>query len=101
MKRTAIHFEGPDFFLDKSDVHPRLLEALTDCGRPGPADLAVRFVRKNFGVSGDPIDCQRMLRGYGAWENNELHDHETNLDRLVWLTGCSLAEGEPAYFGTY
>ena len=39
----------------------------------------------------------------GLWRvgRSELADHEANLDRLVWLTGCALAEQGEAYFSAY
>lgn len=98
---NALHFAGSDFYLEASDLSPDLAEALTDCGRPGPADSAVAFVRSNWSVTGNPSECRDYLAGYGAWDDDELSDHEHNLDRLVWLTGGALAEGEAAYFSSY
>jgi hypothetical protein len=98
---NALHFTGTDFIVDESDLSGDLALALKDCGRPGPADEAVAYVRKHFAITGDVKTCQDMLKGYGAWDDTELEDHELNLDRLVWLTGCALAEGEEAYFSTY
>jgi hypothetical protein len=34
------------------------------------------------------VDAQHLrdeLRGYGAWDEQELADHEQNLQRLLWL----------------
>lgn len=96
-----LHFAGKDLFIDETDLSPELLQDLKDCGAPGPADAAVAYILEHYGISGDAEDCKAFLRSYGAWEDTELQDHEENLSRLVWLTGCSLAEGEPAYFSGY
>jgi len=40
----------------------------------------------------DPIQVAHTLRGYGAWDETELADHDANLNRLVWIAGCDLAE---------
>lgn len=98
---NALHFTGSDLLIDEADLSPDLAEALKDCGGHGRADEAVAWVRENFEITGDAEACRKMLRGYGAWSDDELSDHNANLDRLVWLTGCSLAEGEPAYFSGY
>lgn len=99
---TAIHFAGSDFFLAADDVCNDLRDALKDCGRGGQdATEAVAFVRSQFRVTGDEADCKSYLRGYGAWEDDELEDHDNNLERLVWLTGCALNKGEDAYFCAY
>lgn len=98
---SDIHFAGSDFMLQPHDVPAALLSDLRDCGGPGDATPAVRYVLENYAVTGDPADCAAYLRGYGAWGDSELSDHASNLERLVWLTGCALAEGEAAYFSTY
>lgn len=98
---NTLHFAGADLIIDAETLTPDLFEALTDCGGPGRADEAVAYVRSRFAVTGDEGDCRGYLKGYGAWDDDELSDHDENLDRLVWLTGCSLAEGEPAYFSRY
>lgn len=33
----------------------------------------------------DPAALRAELRGYGAWNDAELADHEANLDRVLWL----------------
>lgn len=32
------------------------------------------------------------LSEYGAWEDDELQDHDINLSRIVWLAGCDITE---------
>lgn len=88
-------------FIHATDLPPDLLEALKDCGRPGKADVPVDYVLTNYEVSGDEAECRAMLRGYGAWGDDELEDHESNLRRLVWLAGCQIMESGEAYFSTY
>ena len=96
-----INFMGTDFMLSSDELNDELLQALTDCGGSGPADAAVEYVRENFNIVGNVEDCKNYLRGYGAWEDDELEDHDENLNRLVWLTGCSLGDDEDAYFSSY
>lgn len=33
----------------------------------------------------DPETLAAELQGYGAWDADELADHETNLTRLLWI----------------
>ena len=33
------------------------------------------------------------LREHGAWDDADMIDHEANLQRLVWLAGCDIMEG--------
>lgn len=101
MSMNALHFAGSDIWWESSDFTTALASDLMDCGAPGPADGAVAYVRQHYTVTGDPADCAAYLRGYGAWEDEDLADHESNLNRLVWLTGCALAESGNASFSTY
>lgn len=97
----ALHFEGRDWTLEAAEIDPALLSDLLYCAGSGDAEPAVRMLMDTWTVEGNPADCRDMLRPYGAWEDDELDDHDENLRRLVWLTGCALAEGEPAYFSGY
>jgi hypothetical protein len=99
---NALHFAGTDWSLNAVEISEQLLEALKDCATPGQAaDEAVAYVLETFTVTGDVLDCAAYLKRYGAWDAEELADHDVNLSRLVWLTGVALHEGEPAYFSTY
>ena len=99
---NSIHFAGSDFGISQDDVSQELREALRDCGRGGQdASPAVAFVREQWLITGDEADCRAMLRGYGAWDDEELADHDENLNRLVWLTGCGFNEDGEAYFSGY
>jgi hypothetical protein len=40
----------------------------------------------------DPEKVKEELRGYGAWDREELEDHETNLGRIVWIAACGIRE---------
>ena len=33
------------------------------------------------------------LSEYGAWDDEELKDHDQNLQRLLWLACCDIEEG--------
>ena len=96
-----IHFSGSDFMLDESDIPEALAANLKDCGGSGDAEPTVDYVLSAYTVTGDPDDCRAYLAGYGAWDDDELSDHDANLERLVWLAGCDLRERGEIYFSTY
>lgn len=37
-------------------------------------------------------DVRAELSEYGAWDDEDLADHETNLDRMLWLACGSVVE---------
>jgi len=100
-KMTALDFRGQDWIVSKSELSKALRADLIDCGASGDAGGAVDYVLTHYTVSGDEADCAAYLTGYGAWDEEELRDHDANLRRLIWLTGCALRESGEAYFCTY
>lgn len=40
----------------------------------------------------DPELLREELRGYGAWDEEELEDHQVNLARLLWLACGDIVE---------
>lgn len=40
----------------------------------------------------NPEILRAELREYGAWDEDELSDHETNLNRLLWLACGDIVE---------
>ena len=39
-----------------------------------------------------PETVAACLREYGAWDAEELADHDANLDRLLWCACCDISE---------
>jgi hypothetical protein len=40
----------------------------------------------------DPEDLRKELREYGAWDDEELSDHDQNLQRILWLAGGNIVD---------
>ena len=92
MPSDSIHFESA-IVLDSTSFVAELREDLEDCGDAGDASEAVDHVLKEWDVSGDAEDVREFLKGYGAWDTEELKDDGENLRRAVWILGCDLREG--------
>ena len=41
----------------------------------------------------DPALLYKELAEYGAWDDEELSDHDANLSRLLWIACGDIAEG--------
>jgi len=41
----------------------------------------------------DPLKVREVLRDCGAWDDDELSDHDANLDRLLWIACGDIVEG--------
>lgn len=73
------------------------LEQAQSCTHPGPCDEDVRalsqvpFIRAQLDKA-DPQHLREDLNGYGAWDEEELADHEQNLQRMLWLAAGSVVD---------
>lgn len=65
---------------------------------PGPCDSDVEALCKVPGIARqlrkiDPATLAKELKEYGAWDSEELADHEANLRRFVWIAAGDIIEG--------
>lgn len=72
------------------------LECIKDCTGQGRVDDAVRYWVEKLNFSAPPWLLRQYLKEFGAWEADELCDHDANLERLLWTWCCSLKE-DPHY----
>ena len=99
-REVRIHSELPVLILQGQYLHvdgetitQGTIEHLQSCGQPGDNTNAVEeFRRLGPLVAGDPDDCAGYLRSYGTWDESELADHDSNIDRLIWLIGSDLED---------
>lgn len=75
------------------------VEIIEMCPLSGPADNPIAEMRKLPEVISElseiqPDKLKQELQEYGAWEPHELNDHESNLDRILWLACCDIQEGK-------
>ena len=64
---------------------------------PGQCDDDVLFLSRLPSVARqlaalDPDAVREDLGEYGAWDDDELADHEQNLQRLLWLAAGDIVE---------
>jgi len=58
----------------------------------GAADEAIRELRRQYDVEVDARELKSHLKIYGAWDESELGDHDSNIDRLLWIACLDCAE---------
>ncbi len=72
-------------------------EDAESASHPGPCDADVSrlrdvpYIREQLDKL-SPALVVECLREYGAWDAEELADHENNLDRLLWCACCDISE---------
>jgi hypothetical protein len=94
---NKLHFAS-SMFLQAWDFDDDFRHALEACGGQGDQGANVEHVINNFDITGEVDECVTMLEMYGAWSDEELQDHDANLRRLVWISGCDLCESDELYF---
>lgn len=73
------------------------LEQAQSCSHSGRCDDDVAALRQcpEIRAQLDALDREKVraaLSEYGAWDDDELADHDANLTRLLWVAACDLAE---------
>jgi len=66
--------------------------------RSGAADDSVDWLIKNYDVECPEVDAITYLERVGAWDSNELKDHEANLGRLIWIACLECQENKSKYW---
>jgi hypothetical protein len=67
------------------------------CAHPGQCDDDVAALRLVPAIKRQldklkPELVVECLKEYGAWDAEELANHDANLDRLLWVACCDIAE---------
>ena len=52
------------------------------------------YIKKQI-KSIDPEQLKKELNDFGAWDEDELNNHEDNLMRWVWISAGDIVEGKP------
>lgn len=72
---------------------------ILDIPASGAADSAVAALREIPEIAEqlatiDPVSLRDEMREYGAWDDEELADHDANLDRFLWLGASDVRDNE-------
>lgn len=69
-------------------------ECIKDCSQPGPADATVAYWREQLGFTVDRDRAVRCLKGYGAWDGEELAamSDEDIAEIILWLACGNFSE---------
>jgi hypothetical protein len=80
---------------DLPDTHK---DFAADCSHQGSCDEDVEYWTKYFECK-EPDFLKRYLKKFGAWDKDELENHEDNMSRLIWLAACDIKEQGEFIFG--
>lgn len=68
-----------------------------NCSHSGPCDDDVERARLLPEVQAelskiDPEGLRKELKEYGCWTDQQLADHNTNLDRILWIAAGNIMD---------
>ena len=64
----------------------------------GRADDAVKDIQESYSVECDETDLIKYLKSTGGWDESELQDHDSNIDRLIWISCLDCQEQNTTYW---
>lgn len=85
-----LEIKGHDVTIAAADLPEPMCSDLMVCGGPGDQQGNVDYFISQYEIVHDSL--ADYLRGYGAWDENDLADEEENLRRIIWIIGGDLAE---------
>ena len=76
-------------------------QALTG-SHPGPCDNDIKYLRQLPAIKRqlNKLDAELLakeLKEYGAWDEEQLSNHDENIDRILWIACCDIAENYPQF----
>ena len=74
------------------------LEQARMASHQGPCDADVKFLSSLPNIARqtaklNPAILAGELKEYGAWDKEELPDHDQNIQRLLWLAAGDIVDG--------
>ena len=72
-------------------------ECIADCSGPGEKSNNVKRWVERLNFDGPVELFKEYLDGFGAWDDEELKDHEENKQRVLWTWACNCDENPGDY----
>lgn len=67
-------------------------DCIDDCSSSGDVSESVKYWVRRLGFDAPESSTRAYLKSTGGWDDDELSDHETNVERLLWLIACDISE---------
>lgn len=68
------------------------LTCIKDCSHSGQCDDDVSYWKNRLNLQIDSELLRRELKEYGAWNSEELSNHDDNLLRIIWIAAGNLRD---------
>ena len=72
-------------------------ECIEDCSGSGDKTEIVKFWVEELNFDGSVELFKEYLEGFGAWDDEELKDHDENKERVLWTWACNCDENPGDY----
>ena len=72
-------------------------ECIADCSGSGDATANVHYWVDRLEFDGPKDLFKEYLKGFGAWDAEQLKDHDENKMRVLWTWACNCSEDPGSY----
>jgi hypothetical protein len=86
-----------EWYFEQGFTIKMTLKQAQSCSHSGSCDEDVKYLsrlpairRQLDKIQPDVIAVE--LKGYGAWDEKELKDHDQNIQRILWIAACNITE---------
>lgn len=89
--------DGVEVFFNYIDSLLLPRDVIKACSHPGPCDEDVQRCMDMPEIECqlskiNPDDLRKELREYGVWTDEDLADHQTNLERILWIAAGNIQD---------
>jgi len=86
-----------NWFKNRESTRQLPPECIADCSGSGDATEAVEYWVKHLEFDGPKDLFKEYLEGYGAWDDEQLKDHDENKMRVLWCWACNCFDDPGSY----
>ena len=86
-----------NWFNNRESIRQLPGECIADCSGSGDATESVQFWVNRLEFDGPKDLFKEYLDGFGAWDDEQLEDHEENKMRVLWTWACNCSQDPGAY----
>ena len=86
-----------NWFKNRESIRQLPQECIADCSGSGDATENFKFWVKRLEFDGPKDHFKDYLKGYGAWDDKQLEDHEENKMRVLWSWACNCFDDPGSY----
>tara|TARA_R100000781_G_scaffold45941_1_gene31104 strand:- start:1914 stop:2207 length:294 start_codon:yes stop_codon:yes gene_type:complete len=74
-------------------------ECINDCSHSGQGIDNVQYWVKKLDFDFNKDQGIDYLKAYGAWDDEQLLNHNDNKERVLWIACCDMSDSQEEFYG--